>query len=265
MLRFTVPALAASAAIFASFHYLPAGLVAAETPNGDCSAEFAGGVAPRVPGETITPLCFRHYAVGYSERTLTPLWSAERLTGPDVESGWTLHRQDDFHAEPRLGDRPHPELPDYRHSGYDRGHMAPSADMPDAAAQDESFSLANVVPQDRDNNRHIWADIEQTVRRIARANGAIYVVTGPIMSSEPARLQGRVAIPVALYKAVYVPGHGAAAYVSNNVPVRNWRAVPVKALVAAGVDPFPGVSQRETAEVLALPAPFGYRRVRGGY
>ena len=142
--------------------------------------------------------------------------------------------------------------------------MPPSADMPDAASQDESFSLAKVVPGDRDNNRFIWADIEQTVQRIARANGLIYVVTGPIISSALVRLQARVAVLVALYKAVYVPGQGAAAYISNNISVRNWRAVPVRALVDAEIDPFPGLSEREEGEVLTLPAPFDYRRAGGG-
>ena len=261
MRRFTIPALVACAATLgAGAQYFPRISVAAATSDAACSTEFAGGVAPRIPGETIAPLCFHHYAVGYSARTLTPLWSAEKLTGADVEHAWSLHRTDDFHAEPALLGNPRAELSDYRHSGYDRGHMTPSADMPDAASQDESFSLANVVPQDRDNNRFIWADIEQTVRRIARANGTIYVVTGPIISSAPVRLRARVAVPVALYKAVDVPGHGAAAYISNNISVRNWRAVPVQALVDAGIDPFPGVSDREKDAVLPLPAPFGYRR-----
>ncbi len=240
--------------------HLPAVAGEAAPPIAHCSIEFAGRRAPAVAGAPLTQLCFNHYAVGYSPRTLTPLWSAEKLTGADVERGWSLHRTDDFHAEPALLGSPRAELSDYRHSGYDRGHMTPSADMPDAASQDESFSLANVVPQDRDNNRFIWADIEQTVRRIARANGTIYVVTGPIISSAPVRLQARVAVPVALYKAVYVPGQGAAAYISSNISIRNWRAVPVQALVDAGIDPFPGVSDREKREVLGLPAPFGYRR-----
>ena len=264
MRRLTIPAVLACAAMLgAGAQCLPQISVAAARSDAACSVEFAGGIAPRIPGETIAPLCFHHYAVGYSARTLTPLWSAEKLSGADVERGWSLHRTDDFHAEPALLGSPRAELSDYRHSGYDRGHMTPSADMPDAASQDESFSLANVVPQDRDNNRFIWADIEQTVRRIARANGTIYVVTGPIISSAPMRLQAHVAVPVALYKAVYVPGHGAAAYISNNISVRNWRAVPVQALVDAGIDPFPGLSEREKREVLTLPAPFGYRRVSG--
>jgi len=220
MRRLILPLLLAGVAVGAARSPLPVAQAPTTTALARCSTDFAGGVAPKVSAETIQPLCFRHYAVGYSPRTLTPLWSAEKLTEHDVEAGWTLHRRDDFHAETALAGSSRAELADYVHSGYDHCHMTPSADMPDAASQDESFSLVNVVPQNRENNRHIWADIEQTVRRVARAKGTIYVVTGPIFSSRPTRIHDRVAVPVALYKAIYAPGDGAAAYISQNVSVR---------------------------------------------
>ena len=47
--------------------------------------------------------------------------------------------------------------------------MAPAADMPTHKAQHESFSLANVVPQNRHNNQVLWSAIEGAARNEAYA------------------------------------------------------------------------------------------------
>ena len=61
------------------------------------------------------------------------------------------------------------------------------------------------------------------------------------------RITGRVAVPVARWKAVYVSGKGAAAYASEHVGMQSWQAVSLPALVAASVDLFPKLPQREKA------------------
>ncbi len=67
-------------------------------------------------------------------------------------------------------------------------------------------------------------------------------------------------MPVVLYKAIYVPEEGAAAYMFQDIPARNWRTAPISELIAAGIDPFPGISGRQKGRVLRLSAPFGYHR-----
>ena len=72
----------------------------------------------------------------------------------------------------------------YRRSGYDRGHMTPSGDMPDEHAQQQTFSLANMVPQTAALNRGVWEGIESAVRDLAVRQGELYVVTGPVFAGQ---------------------------------------------------------------------------------
>ena len=69
-------------------------------------------------------------------------------------------RVDSFHPEPSLPAGVRSELSDYRRSGYDQGHVAPNGDMGDEASQRDSFSLANMIPQDRNHNAGLWAAIK---------------------------------------------------------------------------------------------------------
>jgi endonuclease G, mitochondrial len=121
-----------------------------------------------------------------------PLWSSEHLTRERVEEAHTQRRVNEFHPDPNLPPDERAELSDYARSGFNRRHMAPSGDMPDPRSQEESFSLANMVPQNPDSNRHLWERIETAVRDLARRDGELYVVTGPIIPHEALRGRRRL-------------------------------------------------------------------------
>jgi endonuclease G len=150
---------------------------------GTCNPIFAGQPPPVLLNarlaERTTMLCNDAYAALASGLTRGPLWSAEHLTADDLARARTLPREGRFHADERLSLDDRAELSDYTRSGYDRGHMTPSGDMPDANAQQQSFSLANVVPQTAALNRNVWEGIESAVRHLADRQGGLYVVTGP--------------------------------------------------------------------------------------
>jgi endonuclease G, mitochondrial len=101
------------------------------------------------------------------------------------------------------------ELSDYKGSGYDRGHMAPSADMKwDQHAMIECFYLSNIVPQvGKGMNQGIWKDLEEKVRRWAIARGELFIFTGPVYEGYPKETIGRnrIVAPSHLYKIVYDP------------------------------------------------------------
>lgn len=156
-----------------------------------------------VPGACDTVIDREGYALGYKSAWKTARWVMYRLTDDEVLMQVT-RRSNAFAPDPQIPDGP--QLEDYRKSGYDRGHLAPAADMKwSEKAMAECFYLSNMVPQDRGNNSGIWNEIENTVRGFACAEGSVFVVTGPITPDPPALSigRGRVAVPTALWKVIY--------------------------------------------------------------
>jgi len=245
----------------------------ARAASSACSEHFAGGQAPDLLNPRLAPgsraLCFRAFAVLHSAATRTALYSAEHLTDARIASARGLPRDSEFHAESALPAEERAELSDYARSGFDRGHMAPSGDMPDAESQQESFSLANMVPQAPKLNRGIWEGIESAVRKLAEREGDIYVVTGPIYQGADLQQVGNVLVPSHVFKAVLNPQRRlAAAYVAKNVDSAPWAAVSMRQLAdLTGMDVFPILPDRAKSTMLRLPAPtpHGYqpRRNRG--
>jgi len=150
------------------------------------------------------------------------------------------------------------ELADYVRSGFDRGHMAPNGDMPTENAQYQSFSLANMVPQNPKNNQILWEGIEEVTRNLAREDGEVYVVTGPIFEgSSLQRIGGRVLVPTSIYKAIYDPArHTAAAYVTPNAPGMGYETLSIADLQhRIGIDVFPELPTAVKTSKMRLPVP----------
>lgn len=220
----------------------------------DCPQFFAGGVPPRILSMEI---CYHGYALGNDPGKRDPLWSAEHLTADGVAAALAAKRAGDFHPEPLLpkANRAKPE--DYDCEPFDRGHMSPAGDFGVAAEEFDSFSMANMVPQDPELNEGLWAGFEGAVRELARTDGELYVVTGPAFGANPGLLKGRVAIPAATWKAIYDPKTGATeAIVAANDASGNWRVSSIADLAQLiGFDPMPGVAATAKAEAWPMIAP----------
>lgn len=250
--RFT--ALAIASALLASG-------TALATPS--CPQYFVAGRAPQILNDKMAretqALCFHSFGLTHSGLTRTPLWSAEHLTPDQLEAAQDLSRENSFHPEPQLPAEQRAELADYARSGFDRGHMAPNGDMPDRTSQHESFSLANMVPQDADNNRHVWAGIEQAVRKMAKREGGLYVITGPAFIGRELRKVGKVLVPSHLYKVVYSPRqNAAAAYFIANEPDARYQTISVAELESKlGINLLPALTGQQKESMLRLPRPKG--------
>jgi endonuclease G len=227
-----------------------------------CNDHFAGGQAPIITSESLKQktalLCYEEFAVMHSGIARTPLWSAEHLDEKQIVDAKAIKRKNTFHAEEQLPESDRAELSDYARSGFDRGHMAPSGNMPTENAQHESFSLANIVPQNPKNNQRLWAAIEEAIRDLTEERGQLYVVTGPIFEGDLLqRLNGRVLVPAAIYKAVYDPAKNqAAAYVAPNAPGMEYQTLSIAELEERiKINVFPNLPADVKAAKMRLPPP----------
>ena len=243
----------------------PSGAARAAPPP--CAQSFLDHRAPQITNPKLTPktreLCFSAFAVLHSGVTRTPLWSASHLTRDSVDAAKALSRVNAFHVESALPADERSTLQDFSRSGFDRGHLFASADADTAQAQQESFSLANMVPQNPDNNRHLWEGIESAVRTLARSEGELFVVSGPLFTgANLQQLNARVLVPTQLYKVVYSPRRqAAAAYLVDNAPGLKYSVISVaQAEQLAGINFFPTMRAAVKHTAMALPAPRLFER-----
>lgn len=144
------------------------------------------------------------YTVSYNNFYKTPNWVAWELTRQ--ETSGSEERKNKFLPDPDLPE-PRVEHADYTHSGYDRGHMAPAADMKwSKKAMQESFYMSNICPQNRKLNRDDWGDLEEACRQWAKKYGTVHIACGPIYDkAKPERIgHHQVAVPNRFFKVVLI-------------------------------------------------------------
>lgn len=140
-----------------------------------------------------------NYSLAYSEEHEQALWVFYELERHETHA--IAKRKDDFRQDPlvRTGSA---SLADYKASGYDRGHLAPAADMAfSEEAISESFYMSNMSPQEPSFNRGIWKKLEAQFREWAAADGSLYIVTGPVLVAGLAKIgNNEVSVPNFYYK-----------------------------------------------------------------
>lgn len=155
-------------------------------------------------------------ALQYDEAHEQAAWVAHIIL-PDVTTG-TVGRTNDFRPDPKVATGTAVEAdyflkylqPDstfeYDGFGYDRGHLAPSADFRwSMQALSESYFYSNMSPQVADFNREAWAELEALLRGYLYENPGVqlYVVTGPVLEDGLAVIErsvNKVSIPERYFK-----------------------------------------------------------------
>ena len=145
------------------------------------------------------------YRLSFNRETLCPNWVAWELTANETEG--SMQRSNDFRPDEMLPSRYQVTTDDYKHSGYDRGHMCPSADMKwSSTAQSECFFMSNICPQTHALNAGGWEKVERASRRWAKRKGKVYIVCGPIFNDSRKQLyigkSVKIRVPNAFFKVV---------------------------------------------------------------
>lgn len=147
----------------------------------------------------------------YSETHEQAKWVAHVIS-PKIIKG-QVTRTNDFRRDPKIPGGSAQEEDyflkslqadntyEYDGFGYDRGHLAPSADFRwSEIALSESYYYSNMSPQAPEFNRGIWAELENAIRGYIYRNpkSKLYVFTGPVLSNDlatQARSVNRLSIP----------------------------------------------------------------------
>lgn len=154
------------------------------------------------------------YALSYNRDKAIPNWVAWHLDPSYIGSA---PRQDDFREDTRVPSTWYRvQGTSYSGSGFDRGHMCPSADRTATVADNSAtFLMTNMIPQAPDNNQGIWANLENYSRTLAQAGNELYIICGAYgqggagsNGSASTIDGGRIVVPARTWKIIVVLPQG---------------------------------------------------------
>jgi endonuclease G len=175
----------------------------------DTSVNFALGNPSEATSDPANPnnyLIVRdQYVLSYNRDARIPNWVSWHLSPADMGD---VDRSE-FQPDTTLPDGWYKVRPsDYTNSGYDRGHMAPSADRTATREDNEMvFLMTNIVPQAPDNNQGPWVQLEEYCRDLAREGNELYIISG-VSGTQATLPKGKVRVPERVWKVIVVLPEG---------------------------------------------------------
>ena len=158
-----------------------------------------------------------YYALSYNRYRSIANWSAWRLTKNDLGKA---DRQNDFRPDERLPDNWKNIYPSYYiRSGFNRGHIVPSADRTsNVKANSSTFLMTNMAPQTPDLNQGPWEKLESYSRSLARRKNDLYIYAG--CYGEKGKLRKTISIPTNCWKIIVImPQNAQASAISANTRI----------------------------------------------
>lgn len=143
------------------------------------------------------------YVLSYNSKTKTANWVSWQLNRSWIGAA---DRQDNFRPDDSLPDAWYKVRPnDYTGSGYDRGHIAPSADRTrNEADNSNTFLMTNMMPQVPELNRGLWGDLEEYCRELVQQGKELYIVAGPVGRKGSIGRKEKIAVSAKNWKVIVV-------------------------------------------------------------
>ena len=105
---------------------------------------------------------------------------------------------------------------DYTNSGFDRGHLCPSADRNESDDSNRNtFFMTNIAPQAADNNQRSWARFEDFLREQIQEGNEVHIIAGVAGSGGTGRNGfastidgGNITVPDSFWKVALILPNG---------------------------------------------------------
>jgi DNA/RNA endonuclease G (NUC1) len=178
------------------------------------------------------------FAMDYDDRNGEPNWVSWDLTAEDIGPA---KRTPVFHADAELpASFHHITSADYTRSGFDRGHMCPSADRTDNQADNNLvFAMSNIIPQTKDNNEGVWEHLESYCREQAQSGNELLIICGPAsFSGQHINQNGPVLVPAHTWKIVVEVPNGSGSVLSRITTATRVIAVDIPNIAGVRNDPW---------------------------
>jgi endonuclease G len=196
----------------------------------------------------------KSFTLSYNEKHEQADWVYYLLTKKMINGN--VERTDDFREDESISTGSAIKA-DYTRSGYDRGHLCPSADVRhDLEAQSETFFMSNMSPQAPGFNRGVWKELEEQIRDYTLKHDSVYIVTGPVLTDGLKTIgkTNKVSVPEYYYKVLYSKKDGGQmiGYLMKNEGLDgepNDYIVPIDEIEKmSGLDFFPEIQGEESLE-----------------
>lgn len=166
---------------------------------------------PLIKHKNIYVKCYNKYKLYYykDKYTTTPLYSEENLTKEQIVSASKIGRRNNYFystQEYRINSGI------YKHSLYQKGHLAASENMPTYYTQKQTFLYINTIPEITYVNKSNMVVLENYCRRLTYAVPWVIVRTG--IQSYNSKL-GNVIVPSVIFKQI-ITDQNTTIYAVNN-------------------------------------------------
>ncbi len=186
------------------------GTMPADTEQGYIGTECIKHLQYGIPHPSNKVLCHDGYASGYNYSNKIPDWVSYKITKSSV-NGVNVKRGS-FRVDKAIPKKYRSSNTDYSKSGYDRGHLAPSASIDySREANDQTFLYSNMAPQLAAFNRDmmgykgVWGRLEEFERSWVKSRDLLFIIAGSVTSADSKTIGRGVVIPDQYFKIMFDP------------------------------------------------------------